>query len=110
MKKFKEKYRNVLAKTYVATAGAALVLTPSVAGAESPSSYVNKISDGLFGEILKVAPKIALVVIGWAFLMYIMSGEEHKKSRYKGTAIIAIVAYLVLLVLKPLMSWFSGLV
>ncbi|MCI2254232.1 hypothetical protein L2D08_07635 [Domibacillus sp. PGB-M46] len=85
-------------------------LVPTSASATAPSSYVNKISDGLFAEILKVAPKIALVVIGFSFLMYIMAGDEHKKSKHKSTAYIAIVAYLILLVLQPLLGWLGGLI
>ncbi|USK72637.1 hypothetical protein [Peribacillus asahii] len=106
----KKLWKKAEAKVYTAGAVTALALTPSTAGAEAPSAYVNKISDGLFAEILKVAPKIALVVIGFSFLMYIMSGDEHKKSKHKSTAYIAIVAYLILLVLKPLLGWLDGLI
>ncbi|USK77882.1 hypothetical protein [Peribacillus frigoritolerans] len=85
-------------------------MTPTVAGAAAPSTYVNKVSNSLFGEILKVAPKVVLVVMGWALLMYFISGDDHKKSKYKATAGIAIIGYLILLVLKPLMTWMGGLV
>lgn len=108
MKKFD--WKKMIGKAYVASAGVAIALTPSIASAEAPSSYVNGIADGLFGEILKVAPKIALVVVAWAVLMYIMAGDEHKKSKYKSTGMVTIVIYLVLLVLKPLLEWFGGLV
>ncbi|OMP68718.1 hypothetical protein [Domibacillus epiphyticus] len=98
------------AKLYAATIVTLLVLVPTSTSATAPSSYVNKISDGLFAEILKVAPKIALVVIGFSFLMYIVAGDEHKKSKHKSTAYIAIVAYLILLVLQPLLGWLDGLI
>ncbi|MDW7617371.1 hypothetical protein SC499_22480 [Peribacillus simplex] len=106
----KKAWGKVVCKTYMAGAIATLSLTPTVAGAEAPSKYVNKISDSLFGEILKVAPKVVLVVMGWALLMYFISGDDHKKSKYKTTAGIAIIGYLILLVLKPLMAWMGGLV
>lgn len=98
----------LVSKLYWAIAVAMFALIPTSASAAPPSTYVNKFADGIFGEILKVAPKIALVVVGWGVIMYLMSGDEHKKGKYKSTALIAIVAYLVLLVLKPLMTWFSG--
>lgn len=106
----KKGWRKFVSKTYMAGAAVTLAMTPSLAKAEAPSQYVNKISDSLFGEILKVAPKVVLVVMGWALLMYFISGDDHKKSRYKGAAAIALVGYLVLLVLKPLLNWMGGLI
>lgn len=99
-----------MGKISFATAGVALALTPKVTHAAAPSEYVNRISDSLFGEILKVAPKVALVVIGFALLMYFIVGDEHKKSKYKSSAFIAIVAYLILLVLNPLLKWIDGII
>jgi len=106
----KKGWRKFVSKTYMAGAAVTLAMTPTVAGAAAPSTYVNKISNSLFGEILKVAPKVVLVVMGWALLMYFISGDDHKKSKYKATAGIAIIGYLILLVLKPLMAWMGGLV
>lgn len=84
-------------------------VTANAAGT-APSDYVNKISDGLFQQILSVAPKVALLVIAWCVIMYLMSGDDHKKSKYRSSAIIALVTYLVLLVLQPLIGWLQGLV
>lgn len=106
----KAKLKKVWSKLYFATAAAMIGITIPQKASAAPSTYVNKISDGLFGEILAVAPKIALVVIGWGVIMYIVSGDEHKKSKHKSTAIIAACCLLVLLVLEPLMNWFGGLV
>lgn len=96
-------------KSYAIVAVVAAALTPTATFAAEPSSYVNKITEGLFGQILKVAPKVALLVVGWAVLMYLISGDDHKKSKHKGTAGIALAAWVILIVLKPLMSWFDGL-
>lgn len=106
----KQEVKRLFAKFHITTVFTLLALIPTPASATAPSSYVNKISDGLFAEILKVAPKIALVVIGFSFLMYIVAGDDHKKSKHKSTAYIAIVAYLILLVLQPLLGWLDGLI
>jgi RsiW-degrading membrane proteinase PrsW (M82 family) len=106
----KKSWKSFVSKTYMAGAAVTLAMTPTVAGAAAPSTYVNKISDKLFGEILKVAPKVVLVVMGWALLMYFVSGDDHKKNKWKGVAGIALIGYLVLLVLKPLVSWVDGII
>ena len=108
--KLKEPFKKKAPKAYAIGSAAFLALTPTAAFAAAPSTYVNKISDSLFGEILKVAPKIALVVVGFEFLMYLISGDEHKKSKHRTGAFVAIGACLILLVLKPLMNWIGGLV
>ncbi|MED3561493.1 hypothetical protein [Bacillus xiapuensis] len=106
----KKLWKKLISKSYAIGTGALIALTPTATFAAAPSSYVNKISDSLFGEILKVAPKVALVVIGFAVIMYLVSGDEHKKSKYRGTAVIALITLLILIVLKPLVTWFSGLI
>lgn len=83
-------------------------LIPSVAGAKAPSAYVNKVSDGFTSEIMKVAPKLATLVIAFALIMYLISGDDHKKNRYKTTGFVALVILGVLIALKPLQAWFSG--
>ena len=105
----KKGWSNVEDKSYAIVAVVAAALTPTATFAAEPASYVNKITDGLFGQILKVAPKCALLVVGWCVLMYLISGDDHKKSKHKGAAGIALAAWVVLIVLKPLMSWFDGL-
>lgn len=106
----KNTWKKLIAKTYVVGTGALLALSPKAALAAAPSTYVNSIADGLFREILSIAPKIALVVIALSLVFYFASGDDHKKSKYKGTMYVAIACYLILLVLKPLMDWFSGLI
>lgn len=101
--------KNRVIKWYVIAAVVMLSFLPSTVGATAPSTYVNNITEGIWGEILKVAPKIALVVVGLMVIMYLMTTEEHKKGKYKSAAAVAVVAYLILLVLKPLMGWFDGL-
>lgn len=96
-------------KWYVIASVVMLSFLPSTVGATAPSTYVNNITDGIWDEILKVAPNIALVVVGLMVIMYLMTNEEHKKSKFKSAAAVAVVAYLILLVLKPLMGWFDGL-
>jgi type IV secretory pathway VirB2 component (pilin) len=86
----------------------AFSLVPSAVGATAPSQYVNKVSDGLTGEIMKVAPKLATLVIAFALIMYLISGDDHKKSKYKATGFVALLILGVLLALQPLQGWFSG--
>jgi hypothetical protein len=86
----------------------AFSLVPSVAGATAPSQYVNKLSNGFTNELMKIAPKLATLVIAFALIMYLISGDDHKKSKYKNTGFIALFILGVLLALEPLQNWFSG--
>ena len=110
IEKVKEFAQKHATKAYVGLASATLMFTPKPAFADAPSAYVNKIADGLFGEILKVAPKVALVVIALSVLMYLISADEHKKNKHRSVGVVALLVYCILLVIKPLVTWFSGLV
>lgn len=112
--KVKSKWNRFIEKTTFVGASLLVVANPvkadAAGAATAPSAYVNKITDGLFGEIMNVAPKIALVVVAWGLIMYLAVGDEHKKSKYKTTAFVALAAYGILLVLEPLLGWFGGLI
>lgn len=106
----KKKWNQVKGKAFFAAAAGAMALTvPTAAGAEPPSTYVNKAADAGYGEILKTAPKLVGMVAAFCLLMFLISGDEHKKSQYKSWLTRCVIGLCGLLVLKPLIEWGSGL-
>src|SRR4051794_28137182 len=71
-------------KTYAAVSVGILALSPTAtfAAGKEPAGVANDIADGILGQILKVAPKLAIAVIAWCVLLYLCSGNEHKKNQH----------------------------
>jgi uncharacterized BrkB/YihY/UPF0761 family membrane protein len=111
IKKTMEKVSKVKAK-FVYTAGAAslALLTPTSASAagNSPSYYVNKVTGAGWSEVLKVAPKLALLCTGFCLLLYFANNDEHKKAKWKAAATTVVVGFGVLLALAGLMTWYQA--
>lgn len=113
LKKTIEKVSKAKAKiVYTTGAGALALLTPTSASAagNAPSYYVNKVTNAGFGEIMKVAPKLALFCVAFCIIMYFANNDDHKKNKWKGGATVATIAFGVLLALSGLMGWFQGLI
>lgn len=101
--------KKIAGKAYFAAAAAAIALTPSYASAQAPSAIVNRVADGLYGEFSSVAFKLALLAILVGLIGYFMTGDEHKKNKFKNGAIGTVVVLLVIAVLPGLLDWFEGL-
>lgn len=102
-------WKKMIGKAYVAGTGFALALTPTFASATAPSAYVNKLTEGVYGEIQSIAFKLALVAMAIFIIGYFTTADDHKKGKFKGSAITTAFALLILGVLPSLVQWLQGL-
>lgn len=103
-------FKKAIGKAYVAGAGIALALSPTIASAAGPSQYVNNATGGIYSEIVKIVPKLAIVVLAGLLIAYFVSGNEHTKGKMKGGIWTTLIASILIMVLPPLYTWFTGMV
>lgn len=113
MKKLFKKvtFKNVKGKVFVAVAGLGMLAVPNVsmAAGTAPSTYINKGTNSLVQEGMKIAPGIGILVAIIALIFYLCAQNDHEKSKQlkligKALFVVALIA-----VTPAVFPWFTGL-